>query len=178
MPRGIYYRSKEYKRKLRQRCKKAFAMGRTKEVQARAKLSLRRIGQTEEFREKVSRVTKEAMRRPDVRKRHLAGLERVRDKYGVNFRGGNGQAVTPFVREMAAIYEPDGYKKELAIATAKHTTEHRPPDSYKVDFGNPLSKVAIEFDGPSHTRQHKERDQKKTEVLESLGWKVIRIKHR
>jgi hypothetical protein len=126
----------------------------------------------------MSKLMRDVMHTPAVRKRHLLGLDRARAKHGTNFKGGNGADPTSFIKRMAAIYEPQGFKRELAIATAQHKTEHRPPFSYKVDFGNPLSKVVIEFDGVSHLRQHKERDQRKTEVLESLGWKVVRIRHR
>lgn len=50
------------------------------------------------------------------------------------------------------------------------------PSHYKVDVGDRSLKLAIEIDGSSHgMRARREQDEKKTELLESLGWTVLRF---
>jgi very-short-patch-repair endonuclease len=50
------------------------------------------------------------------------------------------------------------------------------PNSYKVDLADPSVKLAIEVDGASHkTRKWKFLDRRKTQVLEALGWFVLRF---
>jgi hypothetical protein len=50
------------------------------------------------------------------------------------------------------------------------------PTNYKIDFGDPKKKLAIEVDGVSHKRAvRKAQDKKKETKLRSLGWKVCRI---
>lgn len=50
------------------------------------------------------------------------------------------------------------------------------PTCYKIDVAIPEMKIAIEVDGASHFgKKAKERDQKKTNFLVGLGWKVFRI---
>ena len=114
------------------------------------------------------------MWRPDIRQRHLEALA----KNPINFKGGNGQPTIPIVAAYAEVLIPLDYVQELPIPTAGHGTEHKPPNSYKADFGHPELKIAIELDGQSHRpRERQAQDRKKTEVLEALGWKVIRVRH-
>lgn len=50
------------------------------------------------------------------------------------------------------------------------------PTNYKVDFGNPRTKVAIEVDGSSHNcLQQRAKDRKKEKKLAELGWSVLRV---
>jgi very-short-patch-repair endonuclease len=52
----------------------------------------------------------------------------------------------------------------------------RPIDNYIVDFYCPQLKLVIEVDGDSHFRKEtQEYDQKRTDILESYGLKVIRF---
>lgn len=52
-----------------------------------------------------------------------------------------------------------------------------PIGKYFVDFGNPIKKVVIEADGKEyHTKQYEIKDQVRQKEIESLGWKVIRVK--
>lgn len=48
---------------------------------------------------------------------------------------------------------------------------------YSIDFAWPHKKLAIEIDGEQHQRfdEYKERDKRKDALLESEGWKVLRI---
>jgi hypothetical protein len=126
------------------------------------------------WREKVSRVTTEAMHRPATRAKHLAALQGQTS----NFKGGMGQPLTPFILARKAELEPIGYIHEYPIPTKGHGTAHRAKAAYVADFAHPTLMKVIEFDGPCH-RPHKrqELDRKKTEVLEALGWTVTRIRH-
>lgn len=171
MPRGVYPRRPAQLAAAREN----FAKGHTPEARAKATARLREIAADPAWREKVSEATKTAMHRPEVRARHLAGLAR---QEGTNFRGGNGKPLTPTVTRMAEVLEPLGFVREFAIKTKGHGTAHRTPPVYKADFGHPDLLVAIELDGPSHRPRERQRlDQKKTEVLKALGWRVIRVAH-
>ena len=99
----------------------------------------------------------------------------------VQFKGGMGRPPTKTVKLFASILEPMGYIREYVVRTAPIKKELKGmslKDSYNIDFANPKEKIAIELDGPSHNSMRKKLlDEKKTMVLEKLGWKVIRIKH-
>ena len=50
------------------------------------------------------------------------------------------------------------------------------PSNYKLDLAFPFLKLGIEVDGMSHnTLLMRGRDKKKVELLESLGWCVLRV---
>ena len=66
---------------------------------------------------------------------------------------------------------------EYAIPTklVKHKFKSL-PTCYKVDIADPARRLAIEIDGPSHnTKKWKFLDKRKTEVLNALGWSVLRF---
>jgi very-short-patch-repair endonuclease len=71
----------------------------------------------------------------------------------------------------------EGWEMELPILTEKVKTNFKSlPPSYKVDIGNQKLKISIEIDGKSHKlKKWKFLDKRKTEVLNSLGWKVLRF---
>ena len=53
------------------------------------------------------------------------------------------------------------------------------PTCLYLDIGNPALMIAIEVDGATHcTHTVKEADQRKTEYLNGLGWKVLRFWNR
>ena len=88
-------------------------------------------------------------------------------------RGGNGK-LTP---EQTVLAQALHWPTEVVIGTA--SVNHRfksLPHHYKVDIGNKGLKLAIEVDGKTHL-QKKWRflDRRKTEVLNSLGWSVLRF---
>ena len=174
MPTGKYNRTPEQLATARIN----LAKGRGTAAREKAAQTVRQLVADPLWRQKVSENTRKAMRDPLIRQRHLEALKTVRESYGIAFRGGNGQSPTPAMRLVAAILEPLGFIREYPVKTRGHGTNETPPTSYKVDFGNPLTKTAIEMDGVCHhTRDRQELDRKKTQVLESLGWKVIRLKH-
>lgn len=135
MPKGKYQRKK----------------GRTPEVRAKVARILKENATSLEWRGKVSVATKQAMHSPKVREKHLAGWAKAKEKYGTNFRGGNGQEMTPIVRLASELLSRCGYIREYPIPTrlVKDKFENV-ATAYKVDFGHPTDKIAIELDGAIH----------------------------
>ena len=94
-------------------------------------------------------------------------------------RGGNGQLTKP----QLIMHELTGLPMELPISILKEWARENnissPPVCYKVDLGHLESKLAIEIDGKTHkTSRWKFLDRRKTDILELLGWKVIRLLER
>lgn len=88
-------------------------------------------------------------------------------------RGGNGKTTIPQEMLAAALRLP----MEHAILTepVKGQFPSLPP-CYKVDLADPSRKLAIEVDGNSHrTKKWKFLDRRKTEILQALGWSVLRF---
>ena|SRR2546423_579353 len=176
MPSGVYPHKKLNERipAVRTLIEANLAKGRTRASRLKAHRSLRRNGSRPEFREKMRKI---ALRlEPKIARKRFKAVQKFLRNHPPNFKGGNGQEPTEFIKDVAAVLEPQGFERELPINTKGHTTRHKTPGCYKVDFGDPFSKVAIEFDGPYH-RRHTEEDARKSEVLESLGWTVLRIPH-
>jgi hypothetical protein len=174
MPRGVYPRTAAQI----EAAKANFAKGRTPEARAKANAKIRVLCKTPEFSANVSKGTRAAMHRTDIRSRHLSGLVDARERFGLNFRGGNGQSPTPIVELFNSTFAPLGFIREFVVPTKGHTTDHKPPSGYKIDFAHPLSKIAVELDGPCHRPlKRREQDKRKTEVLSSLGWTVFRVPH-
>jgi very-short-patch-repair endonuclease len=70
----------------------------------------------------------------------------------------------------------EGWSAELAVKTEAGYLNGIYPNCYKVDIGNKNLKIAIEIDGGSHcSLSRKNQDLKKTKLLTSLGWKVLRL---
>jgi very-short-patch-repair endonuclease len=105
-------------------------------------------------------------------------VEKMRQKLiGREFlhRGGNGKTTKP--QEILYNLLGDGWIMEFAINT-KDVREkfNKIPNSYKTDIAHPDLKISIEIDGMGHKLKKKmELDLKKTQVLNSLGWKVLRF---
>src|SRR3989304_1971142 len=150
MPRGVYPRTPNQLKA----AKENLAKGRLPEARAKAQETMRVWVISPGWRMRVSKATTAAMHRPEVRERHLAGLQKALNLHGVNFKGGNGQEPVKTVMELASLLEPMGFTRELVIKTKGHGTGLTPPNSYKADFGNPEMMMVIEVDGPSH-RPHK-----------------------
>lgn len=174
MPRGVYPR----RPKQLEAAKRNLALGRSPEARAKATESLRTIAKDPAWRSRVSSGVTAAMRRPDVRAKHLAGLESARTTHGPNFKHGNGQPPGPVPAALARLLGPAGFVPEYVIRTKGHGTEHRPPMHYKADLAHPEHRIVLEIDGPVH-RPHSMRavDQRKTDVLTALGWLVVRVPH-
>jgi len=132
----------------------------------------------------------EGTKRPDVAERMIKHnpmtnpetRERARkSKLGQTFlsRGGNGTVTKQQEQLRQALGLPENVL-EYPVLTADATTEFPSlPPCYKVDLAIPELKLAIEVDG----RTHKEKrwrylDQRKTAVLNHLGWTVLRFWNR
>ena len=88
-------------------------------------------------------------------------------------RGGNGT----FTKQQLAVHKATGLVMEYAIPTrdVKHLFQ-KIPNSYKSDLACIEKKISIEIDGKKHKlRSQIILDAKKTKVLNSLGWKVLRF---
>jgi very-short-patch-repair endonuclease len=88
-------------------------------------------------------------------------------------RGGNGE----YTKHQMMLHLATGYPMEHPINTSevKHLFQSV-PNSYKVDLAEPSIKLAIEVDGKTHRlKKWKFLDKRKTEILNSLGWTVIRF---
>jgi hypothetical protein len=163
---------------MRDQARKSLAKIRSNpEFKARHRERIKRLSADPEWREKVSNATRNRMRSPEVRSLHLESLEQARLRHGTNFKGGNGQPMTPVQRMAMEVFGPRGFQREFVIRTKGHGTKHRPPTSYKADFANPTTRIVVELDGPAHSLARQEIDKKKTEVLTALGWRVLRIRH-
>ena len=70
-----------------------------------------------------------------------------------------------------------GLPMEHAIATRAVKGQFKSlPNCYKVDIADPARRLAIEIDGATHnTKKWKFLDKRKTEVLNALGWSVLRF---
>ena len=97
----------------------------------------------------------------------------LRIKHAPISRGGNGRLLPlPQLALLHALGE--GWHAEVAIPT-RMARDSGYPTNYKLDIANPEMKWGIEIDGASHNGQRKELDQKKSDFLATLGWKVSRL---
>lgn len=88
-------------------------------------------------------------------------------------RGGNGKLTSQQESVANALNLPMEYP--IPTGPVKDLFKSLPP-CYKVDIADPTRKLAIEIDGPSHqTKKWKFLDKRKTEVLNALGWSVLRF---
>ena len=88
-------------------------------------------------------------------------------------RGGNGQPTKP----QLLLAKVTGLPIEYPIPTKAVKGQFESlPDCYKVDLADPKKKLAIEVDGHSHrSKKWRFLDRRKTEVLNALGWSVLRF---
>lgn len=86
-------------------------------------------------------------------------------------RGGNGRGPTPSEKLLGTVL-PGEFIYNYAISLGRRQPGF--PTNYKVDFGNPQTKIAIEVDGGSHYGR-RSQDAKKETKLAELGWLVLRI---
>lgn len=102
-----------------------------------------------------------------------------RDKIssGIRYRVANGLHKGWATRKRLTPSYPEQYVINLMIENnLKYEYEHK-VDKWFIDFANPDKKFALEIDGRQHDEEdRKERDKRKTEYLESLGWTVVRVR--
>jgi len=96
-------------------------------------------------------------------------------------QGGNGRKPpVPVVRLLSALNKkyPEKFALEYAVPTKMGRTSGY-PTCYKMDIGSPYLMLSIEVDGTSHQSfKVKERDRKKTALLNSFGWTVLRFSNK
>jgi hypothetical protein len=87
-------------------------------------------------------------------------------------QGGNGKP--PPVAQML-LASALGWEMEVAVPT-KQPRGSGYPTCYKLDMANRDLRIGVEVDGPSHcSLERQAQDRKKEELLQSLGWKVLRF---
>lgn len=106
-------------------------------------------------------------------------IERIsKAKKGQTFlsRGGNGQLTKP-QKYLLNLLGWSLKRAELPIRTLSVREKFKSlPTCYKVDLGHRETKTAIEVDGGSHKSKFwRFIDKRKTEVLNELGWIVLRF---
>lgn len=139
--------------------------------ETRAKISAALKGVPQEHSSRRM-LTNNPMASPEVVAKMIATKRRNGTlRIGPRIRGGNGTHTKEQLRLHEALQ--DDWELELSITTG---LESPYPPAYKVDIGHRLHQVAIEVDGKNHrSRKSIAVDAKKTQVLESLGWRVIRF---
>lgn len=176
MPKGVYQHKKLKDRPLsvQETIRRCLEMGRTPEVRKRAVTAIKANALNPRFRERMREIGLAVHANPETRRKFMASHQNMRP----NWKGGNGQEPVAKVQELAKRLVPLGFRMEMAVRTHGHGTGLRCPTSYKVDFGHPSRKVAVEVDGPAHRgAPARDRDTRKTAVLRALGWIVARVKH-
>ncbi len=109
---------------------------------------------------------KSAIMRKSWTKRHANGEKAF---------GNNGNGHPPSVAESAfQRLFPESIYNYVVRSGRKHVEGYQ--HYAKIDFSWPNIKLAVEVDGETHTRTKQiERDNRKQEVLNDLGWKLIRV---
>ena len=126
---------------------------------------------TKEFRERSSKRMKERnpMWMPGVKEKMIESSK------GRTFlsRGGNGE----HTKHQLMLHLATGLPMEHVIETAAAKgVLPSLPHHYKVDLAAPEVKLAIEVDGKTHRlRKWRFLDHRKTTILNSLGWQVLRF---
>ena len=88
-------------------------------------------------------------------------------------RGGNGK----LTKQQIALHNATGFPMEHTISILPVIGKFKSlPTHYKVDLAIPEALLAIEVDGKSHLlKKWKFLDRRKTEILNTMGWKVLRF---
>lgn len=109
------------------------------------------------------------MRNPEARAKMARSLK------GRTFlaRGGKGKLTLPQTMLAEALGLPTEHVIKTAPVREKFVSL---PSCYMVDIADPQRRLAIEVDGKTHRlRKWRFLDKRKTEVLNALGWSVLRF---
>lgn len=105
--------------------------------------------------------------RPEIRRR---AIQRLAASGFATLTGGNGKGPT---RPQLLLASSLGWPMEHCVPTGGLRGY---PSHYKLDIANPEQRIAIEVDGHSrHSKKVQAKDLKKTRLLESQGWTVLRF---
>jgi hypothetical protein len=92
-------------------------------------------------------------------------------------QGGNGRGLTKPQRILLdrLVAQSSSWQAEYVVKTGQKRGSGY-PFHYKIDLADPLKKIAVEVDGNTHsTLKVRAADAKKTELLNGLGWTVLRF---
>ena len=147
----------------------------SKEVREKISIGLKKWHKTPEGKIQTVKATKTLMEYNKTHKEEMTQKMRTTKRLKgtlnvfLGVRGGNGHLTEP--KKLLAVAL--GWKMEVAISLGKLKKGY--PTNYKVDIANQTLKIAIEVDGKGHLlKKNILKDIKKTKMLESLGWKVLR----
>ena len=138
--------------------------------------------QEQQRREKISRrmkIVRTLIPNPVERLEVREKISATHKSRGITFktRGGNGHGPT-YCEQM--LYQElirlrPTWLWRLGYADANGQRKPGIPSHYKIDIAVPIMKIAIEVDGSSHRNPvGRSRDAKKTAILNSRGWLVLR----
>ena len=119
---------------------------------------------------------KNPMKDVNVRKKVSETLRLIKHKPKI--RGGNGTGPTFFQKLIfdELIKINDSFEMEYIFKTKLFNKEKIYPSHYKIDIASEKLMIAIEIDGNTHnSNKVKLWDLKKTNLLNSQGWKVLRL---
>lgn len=138
-----------------------------------------------ELREQYSKIMSNTLRGREPWNKGVEWSEEVKEKLRIaakknnqkerfiEMRGGNGKGPSK-CEELLKRVLPERFVWNYPIPLGKRQEGY--PTNYKVDFGDPAKKMAIEVDGASHNSKiRQEKDRKKGDKLAELGWCVLRI---
>lgn len=114
------------------------------------------------------------MHREEVRQKVSDSLQRI--GHHPKQRGGNGRGPTEAETKLLEMLGPLGFTGQTVVPTG-HRSFY--PSHYKIDCGNPVLRIGVEADGPSHSlRSRRGQDEKKDAFLAGKGWRVFRFTNR
>jgi hypothetical protein len=116
------------------------------------------------------------MRDDSVRKKVSNTLKKIGHKPKV--LGGNGRGPSVYQKQLydELVKINDSFKMEFIFKTKLFNKDKIYPNHYKIDIALFSHKIAIEVDGSSHnSKKVKICDKKKSDLLISQGWKVLRL---
>ena len=159
--------------------KKESYLGRHLKTKTRQKMSQKRIKffQTKAGKEEAKKSSQRMLKNnPMSNSKTVEKMKATKKENGtfhlwIGKRGGNGQFTKP-QKKLWNLLE-DNWQMELVISTKRKSPY---PYNYKVDIGNRKLKIGIEIDGKGHRmKKAMQRDAKKQNLLQSLGWKILRF---
>src|SRR6056297_3449956 len=106
-------------------------------------------------------------------------LKKIKHKPYIQGGNGRGATIPQLSLYNELIKKDDSFQMEYIEKTGKLRKIYKAPYHYKIDIASPIHKIAIEVDGLSHLAlKTKECDERKTKLLNSKGWKVLRLSNK
>lgn len=145
----------------------------SEEGQAMSSKHLKQLWQSSSFREENRKRMTE--NNPSKNSESIEKAKETKRRKGVTYEhltGGNGTGLTLAEKLLS---EALGWETQLAVRTGQKKGSGY-PYHYKLDVANLELRIGVECDGQSHfSRERKKQDEKKTLLLESLGWTILRF---